>query len=112
MSPDYLKYLQDILDSIKMIELHLTKIDSFKDYKTNFTVIDAVERRLAIIGEALWKASKLNKTISVTDQNKIIGLRHILVHDYDLIDDASIWKILQVNLNILKEEIQNINERK
>ena len=69
-------------------------------------LIDAAERRLAIIGEALWKASKMNTGITVTDEKKIIGLRHILVHDYDLIDDASIWKIVQSNLKILKEEIQ------
>ncbi len=106
MSPDHNTYLQDILDSIKLIEFHLKDIKSFTDYTSNFTVIDAVERRLAIIGEALWKASKLNGEILVSDQNKIIGLRHILVHDYDLIDDASIWKILQVNLKTLKEEIQ------
>jgi uncharacterized protein with HEPN domain len=106
MNPDYTKYIQDILDSIKMIEFHLTEIKTFTDYASNFTVIDVVERRLAIIGEALWKASKLNEKILVTDQNKIIGLRHILVHDYDLIDDASIWKITQNNLKALKEEIQ------
>lgn len=106
MNSDSAKYIQDILDSIKLIELYLCEIKSFADYTSNFTVIDAVERRLAIIGEALWKASKLNKEILVTDQNKIIGLRHILVHDYDLIDDASIWKIVQNNLKTLKEEIQ------
>lgn len=105
MNPDFAKYIQDILDSIKLIEFHLAEIKSFSDYASNYTVIDAVERRLAIIGEALWKASKL-KDIKVTDQKKIIGLQHILVHDYDLIDDASIWKILQTNLKILKEEIQ------
>ena len=107
MNPDYTKYIQDILDSIEMIEFHLTEIKSFSDYTLNFTVIDAVERRLAIIGEALLKASKLNDKILVTNQNKIIGLRHILVHDYDLIDDASIWKITQNNLKTLKEEIQS-----
>jgi uncharacterized protein with HEPN domain len=69
-------------------------------------LIDAVERRLSIVGEALWKLSKLNKDVKVTDQKKIIGLRHILVHDYDLIDDASIWKIVNNNLDILKEEIK------
>ena len=110
MNHDYAKYLQDILDSIKMIEFHLTGINSFTDYTSNYTVIDAVERRLAIIGEALWKASKLNNNILVTDQNKIIGLRHILVHDYDLIDDASIWKIVQNNLKTLKEEIQKYQD--
>lgn len=37
--------------------------------------------------------SKLNKDVKVTDQKKIIGLRHILVDDDDLIDDASIGKL-------------------
>jgi uncharacterized protein with HEPN domain len=48
----------------------------------------------------------LDKDIKITDQKKIIGLRHILVHDYDLIDDASIWKIVNNNLETLKEELQ------
>ncbi|MDQ6904503.1 MAG: DUF86 domain-containing protein [Bacteroidota bacterium] len=110
MSPEVTKYIQDILNSIQLIEHHLATITSFKEYASNYTVIDAVERRLMIIGEALWQATKLDHKISVTDQKKIIGLRHILVHDYDLIDDASIWKIIQVNLKKLKEEIQNIKD--
>ncbi len=73
MSPDYSKYLQDIFHSIKMIDLHLTHINSFKDYKSNFTITDSVERRLAIIGEALWKASKLNEDISVPIKIKLLG---------------------------------------
>ena len=109
MSPDSSKYLQDILDSITKIEYHLREIKSITDYSNNYTVIDAVERRLAIIGEALWKASKIDD-ILVTDQNKIIALRHILVHDYDLIDNASILKICNTNLGILKKEINEMLE--
>ena len=52
MSPDSSKYLQDILDSINKIEYHLREIKSVTDYSNDYTVIDAVERRLAIIGEA------------------------------------------------------------
>ena len=106
MSPDYIKYLQDIIDSIKAIESYMKDVKSFSDYSKNFMLIDAIERRLAVIGEALWKGSRLNNNIEVTDQKKIIGLRHVLVHDYDLIDDASIWKIVQSNLKILQEETQ------
>ena len=73
MNRDSKKYIQDILNSIEMIEFHLAEIKSFADYASNYTIIDAVERRLAIIGEALWKANKLNKNILVTDQKKIIG---------------------------------------
>ena len=105
MNPESFKYIGDILDSIELIKSHLTGIKSFSDYESNFMLIDAVERRLAIIGEGLWKLTKLNKDIQVTDQKKIIRLRHILVHDYDLIDDATIWKIIHSNLDKLKEEI-------
>jgi uncharacterized protein with HEPN domain len=105
MNPDSLKYLQDILDSINKIEHHLKNIKNLTEYSNNYTVIDAVERRLAIIGEALWKASKKQPEILVTDQNKIIALRHILVHDYDMIDNASILKICNYNLEILKKEV-------
>jgi uncharacterized protein with HEPN domain len=105
MNPDSLKYLQDILDSISKIEFHLLKIKSITEYANNYTVIDAVERRLSIIGEALWKVSKIEPDLLVTEQNKIIALRHILVHDYDLIDNASILKICNQKLKILKEEV-------
>ena len=100
MNPESSKYIGDILDSIDSINSYVSEIKTFSEYASNFMMIDAVERRLAIIGEALWKVSKLNKNIKVTDQRKIIGLRHILVHDYDLIDDASIWKIIQTPENI------------
>lgn len=108
MNRDAFKYIGDILDSIEMINSHLTGIKSFSEYESNFMLIDAVERRLAIIGEGLWKLTKLDKTIQVTDQKKIIGLRHILVHDYDLIDDATIWKIIHSNLDKLKEELSKL----
>jgi len=106
MNREAFKYIGDILDSIEMIAFHLKTIKSFSEYSSNLTVIDAVERRLAIIGEALFKSIKLDPELNVTDQKKIIGLRHILVHDYDLIDDATIWKITQNNLDNLKKELQ------
>jgi uncharacterized protein with HEPN domain len=106
MNPDPFKFVGDILDSIKMIQSYLSGIKSFSEYTSNSMLIDAAELRLSIIGEAMWKISKLNPTVKVTDQKKIIGLRHILVHDDDLIDDASIWKIVHKNLNTLKEELE------
>jgi len=100
MNPDILKYVQDILDSISKIDFHLSTVSTVTQYSLNITIVDAVERRLAIIGEALWQINKIDPSVNVTDQNKIIGLRHILVHDYDLIDDSTIWRICQNNLPV------------
>jgi uncharacterized protein with HEPN domain len=105
MKHDARKFLIDIQQSILIIEEHIKGIDSFAAFSTDTKTLDAVERRLGIIGEALWKAQKLEAALQVTDIKKIIGLRHILIHDYDLIDAAIIWKLVGQNLPVLKEEI-------
>jgi len=50
--------------------------------------------------------NKINTELEFTDKAKIIGLRHILTHDYDLVSPEIIWKILQNNIPVLKEEIE------
>jgi uncharacterized protein with HEPN domain len=108
MSKEIRAYYEDIAFSIGRIELHISGINSFNDFKNAYTVYDAVERRLAIIGEALWKIDKLDKDIIITDKRKIIGLRHILTHEYDLVSPEIIWKILENNLATLKKEVLEI----
>ncbi len=108
MNRDVVKLIQDVLDRIALIESHLEHITTFSDYNSDIKTVDAVERRLAIIGEALWKADKMEPSILVSDKKRIISLRHILVHDYDLVDDATIWLICQKSLPILKAEVETI----
>ena len=66
----------------------------------------SVERGLSIIGEALSKAEKIDPNLCVTNIKQIIGLRHILVHDYDKIDAPRLFLILQKNLPLLKIEVK------
>jgi uncharacterized protein with HEPN domain len=108
MAKDAKAFLSDILTSIEIIEKHLNNIKSLNEYENNFLVTDAVERRLAIIGEALAKALKLNPGIEVSHQKKIIALRHILVHDYDIVEDNTIWATVKVYLPVLKTEIEKL----
>jgi uncharacterized protein with HEPN domain len=108
MSKEIKAYFEDIAFSIERIELHILNINSFSDFNNAYTVYDVVERRLAIMGEALWKIDKLNKDIPITDKRKIIGLRHILTHEYDLVSPEIIWKILENNQTTLKKEVSEI----
>lgn len=100
------KYLFDVLESIDIIEKHVSGIDSLSAYQNDLKTIDAVERRLSIIGEALNKAIRLNHDLKISNKNKIIGLRHLLVHDYDKSDDPTIWIIIQKHLPVLKDEAE------
>ncbi|MFN0081346.1 MAG: DUF86 domain-containing protein [Ferruginibacter sp.] len=94
MSKEINTYYENISFPIERIELHVAEIKSFSEFKNAYTVYDAVERRLAMIGEALWQIDKIDKHISITDKRKIIGLRHILTHDYDLVSPEIIWKMI------------------
>lgn len=108
MSREIKKFFFDIEEAISIIESYPANIDNSADYKNDLKTIDAVERRLAIIGEALWKADKIDPTLNVSSKKQIIALRHILVHDYDLVDDNTIWIICKRNLPILKAETERI----
>lgn len=106
MRDEAYKFLSDIAESVKIIEGHVANITSLSEYEKDLKTIDAVERRLSIIREALNKAVKLNPQIDISNKSKIIRLRHLLVHNYDASDDATIWTILQKHLPILKNEVE------
>jgi uncharacterized protein with HEPN domain len=102
------KYMEDILFSIDRVNFHIQNIHSLSEYTRSWTIYDAVERRIAIIGEAVSQIDKIDSTIIITDKRKIIGLRNILTHDYDIVTADIIWKIIHENLPVLKEEITNL----
>ena len=102
------KYLEDIFLSIGDIESYVAGITLSKELEQNQLLFDAVCRRFGIIGEALYQADKLEKNLLITNKNKIIGLRHIIVHDYDVVRATDIWVIIQNQLPGLKLEIEAI----
>ena len=110
MNPEVRKYLFDIANAIKIIEAHLYEISGLSLYKESLKTKDAVERRLAIIGEALNKACKIDSALTVTNKTKIIALRHILVHDYALVEDETIWVVCKAYLPLLYTEISVLLE--
>ncbi len=66
---------------------------------------------LAILGEA---ASKLSKELREKHANipwsSVIGMRHVLVHDYMKISQSRIWNAIKNDVPILKEQIHKILE--
>jgi uncharacterized protein with HEPN domain len=100
------KYLADILLYIEELETFSSDI-TFENIEKPINKW-SVERALSIIGEALSKADKLNKDLPVSNKKQIIGLRHILIHDYDKIEAPRLIIILHKHLSILKQEVEAI----
>ncbi|SRR5258708_35268576 len=104
------KYLSDILNSINHIISFTDGINSIDQYQKNFLVKGAVERHLAIIGEAVNKFLKESPENHFANANQIISLRNRLIHSYDNIDDRIIWTIVRRHLIPLMQEVkQKIN---
>ena len=102
------KYLSDILMAIDLIEKFTVDITEFNVYQNDLKTQSAVERQLAIIGEALNNLKKIEPDLEIENAKQIIGFRNRLVHAYNSIDNSIVWAILNRHLNKLKVEIQEI----
>ena len=59
------------------------------------------------VREAAYKLSRAFKAAHPeTPWQFIIKMRHILVHDYDRIEESFIWRVLQDDLSPLKAQIE------
>ncbi len=100
------KYLSDILMAIDLIEHFTVDIPDFDTYQTDLKTQSAVERQLAIIGEALNQLKKTETDLEIANDKQIIGFRNRLIHAYDSIDNSIVWAIIYRHLKKLKEEIK------
>ena len=91
-----------------MIERFTVDITDFEVYQNDLKTQSAVERQLAIIGEALNKLKKIKPTIEIENDKQIIGFRNRLIHAYDSIDNSIVWAILNRHLKKLKQEIKTL----
>ena len=74
------KYLSDILHAISLIEEFSSSVNDFKAYVDDPKTKSAVERQLAIVGEAINKYLKLDETNYFQNARQIISFRNWLVH--------------------------------
>jgi len=102
------KFLSDIVTSIDLIAAFTQEINSFSEYQKDLKTKSAVERHLAIIGEAVNKFLKESTNNQLEYGFKIISLRNRLIHSYDNIDDSIIWSVLTRHLSPLKEEVNKL----
>lgn len=103
------KYLYDIQQAIGQIETFL-KGKTYEHFANESVLQSAVERQFEIIGEALYRIRKIDEASlsKISDANKIIGFRNVIIHGYDIIDSQIVWDAVKFNLPKLKAEINNL----
>ena len=100
-------YLADILDSARIIQQHLagmTREQFLADLRTQ----DAVVRRFEIIGEAARHLSpEAQKALPEVPWNLVVGMRNLLIHDYDYVDPKRVWTDSQNDLPPLMAKLES-----
>lgn len=87
---------------------------SLDDYREDLMLRSAVERQFSIIGEAMTRIRKADPAMAerISEFDRVISFRNVLVHNYDNIDDKITWKIIHEKLPILSSEVQAmLNEK-
>lgn len=101
--------LEDIRRAAQQI-LAFTTGRQLVDYSSDELLRAAVERFFITIGEALSRLEKIDasKVAQISEHAKIIAFRNILVHGYDVIDDAIVWQVIQQHLPVLNKQINDL----
>jgi len=109
MEHDPKAYLVDIKQACDEIA-EFTRAMGYEKYSGNALVKAAVERKFVTIGEALIRLKREDPEIvkKITDHEKIIGFRNVLVHGYGIIDDATVWSAVTDSMPILRHEVENL----
>lgn len=109
MNDEIRKNLIDVLQAGEEIQ-RFTQDMNFRAYQNNPITQRAVERNFEIIGEALNRIKRMDAEFlaRVSEHNRIIGFRNILIHGYDIVDEMIVWKAVEDHLPTLLKEIQMI----
>jgi uncharacterized protein with HEPN domain len=85
-------WLYDILNATKEIKRFFAdNPKKFNNYKADLRTKRAVERNIEIIGEAMNRILKQDKTLPITNARKFADVRNRIIHGYDSVSDEFIW---------------------
>lgn len=107
--------LKIIVESIDLIEERFSKInlaDKFVTSPEGVLLLDAISMRLQVIGETVKKIDKIEPSLFEmcpdVEWRKIMRLRDIISHHYEMVDHEIIFDICETHLPRFKSAIQNI----
>jgi uncharacterized protein with HEPN domain len=107
MRHDPAKLKEDIVRAVQEIEAFCHG-KTFPDFQQERGLQLVVERELEIIGEALARLRRDHPNLAdhVHDIHKIVGLRNVLAHGYDVLEHEILWDIVENKIPTLKRDVQ------
>ena len=107
MQHDPRKLAEDVLRCIEELET-FCRGKTFHDFQEDRGLQLIVERELEIIGEALARLRREHPALAgqIPDIRKIVGLRNVLAHGYDILEHEILWDIVVNKIPLLKRDIQ------
>ena len=97
--------LRDMLEAIEYIERYA--VQGREAFERDELIQNWMVRHLQIIGEAARALPQdVRDRVSDVPWSKIIGMRHVLVHDYFRIDTEIVWDVVERDLPVLKRAMQ------
>jgi uncharacterized protein with HEPN domain len=98
--------LWDMVQAIKLIQEFVTSL-SYEDYLDSRRDQMAVERGLEILGEAARRiSSEFQQAHPEIDWRNTIGLRNVIAHRYEQVQQDQIWAIVMVELPRLLAQLE------
>jgi uncharacterized protein with HEPN domain len=100
--------LLHILEAIDETQRYTRSID-LKAFLENSMMRFACIKQIEIIGEAANSITpEIKSAFTDLEWKQIIGMRHILVHEYFGVDFDLIWQVIIDDLPVLKVKIHNV----
>ena len=110
MKRDYRLYVQDVIDSIAMIETY-TRGVSFEEFAADQMRVDAVVRNFEIIGEASTHIpSELKDQHPSVPWARVRSFRNIMIHEYFGVDLSILWQTIKDSLPELKAVVMHMTK--
>lgn len=96
------KFWFDIIQAIDAVMEFTAGMETLIAYVADRKTKSAVERQLAIIGEAVRHLQRLDPALALPEAGQIVGMRNRLIHSYDNVSDKLVWQVVRVDLPKLK----------
>ena len=108
MPRDQKLFLEDIRESISYIEEYAHGL-TFEEFKSSQVKMDAVVRRIEIIGEAANNISdEFQRQYPDIEWSAMVKMRNIITHEYFGVNHKIVWATVTQDIPRLKELLSKI----